>query len=188
MPKNFSRRDGPPAFPNNGRRVLCRPGFFATGREKACPLLGLSAAWKTKTAIMVGCGLSKAGNASSPPRPGVPKDQLTKVVTANGWANQFAPIALISWARFVKISFRTPTPGQTKSRGRADHKAKKRRHMASGFRKFGTCICEEYWRQSLELRVPQPARPVCQHWPAVARRAHAGESPSPGWTAGKVLD
>lgn len=48
--------------------------------------------------------------------------------------------------------------------------------MASGPRIVGTCICEEYQRQSLEPHFPRMFFPGWQPWLAVTRIAHAVEN------------
>ena len=64
-----------PHYPPSGEGVLAWSSFFATGRsrqicvahlKRACVLLGLSPAWKTKSVISGGRGLAKRGVNLSP--------------------------------------------------------------------------------------------------------------------------
>ena len=93
--------------PPTGGGVLARPSFFREGRSfklcaahlgKACMLLGVSAARKSRAVIAAGRGLAKAGGRSSaPPRPAISRDQLIRLVATNGRHNEKTMIDLISW-------------------------------------------------------------------------------------------
>ena len=149
-----------------------------------------------------GVGLSKAGSRILSPLPAVPRERSARMVAANGWAEQLAPIALISWAFLLKVpSERLPLVRQREGEdllserkaakrlvdGKLIIKLRKRKHMAPGSRIVRIRFREEYAKRSPELRAPQLFRPVCQVWPGITRIAVAGEDLFPAWAAKRLL-
>ena len=65
-------------------------------------------------------------------------------------------------------------------------KLNRRKHMASWSRLVRACICEDYARDSLELRIPQLLCPACQLWPAIRQRTPAGGPLLEGWAGKRV--
>ena len=61
----------------------------------------------------------------------------------------------------------------------------RRKHMASGSRLARACVCEDYVRESLELRIPLApgASAVAGHKAACGRRG----TPSSGWAGRRAL-
>ena len=66
-------------------------------------------------------------------------------------------------------------------------KLTRRKRMAPGSRPVRACTCDEYARDSLELRIPQLLRPARQLWPAARRRAPVRDPLFPGWKGKRAL-
>ena len=62
-----------------------------------------------------------------------------------------------------------------------------RKHVMSGAQIIRAGIFEEFPRDTLDLRVPQPFFPLCRIWPAVTAHAQAWNRISLNWGGKKVL-
>ena len=71
--------------------------FYAAHLEQARLLIGVSTTWKSKAVLTAGYGLANAGDRLRNPCTAVPKDQLLRLVSTNGWHNELSALAQLSW-------------------------------------------------------------------------------------------
>ena len=142
--------------------------------------------------IAAGRSVAKIGDKTFSPRPGVAKGQLTRILVASGWSDEFALKALISWTPLLRLPSECwPLPtrrawekialgGSLGSRAASG--------LSSGSGLVRVCVWEDFTPESLGLHVPQLFCPVCRPRPAITRVVRAGQSLFPNWTARWVLE
>lgn len=82
------------------RREIFR--IYVAHLGKACVLLGLSTAWKTKDAAAAGRDLAKSWDKTFPPRPALTEGQMAQLLRPNRWGDELALIALITWTSLLR--------------------------------------------------------------------------------------
>ena len=108
IPRRYSRAP----FPSNEGGSLSLVSLLRFGGtsaiggahlEKARLLPGLENKWKAREATTVRRGLAKAGDTSPWPRPAASRKQRVKIILSEGSGDEFANIAPIGWAIFLRI-------------------------------------------------------------------------------------
>ena len=204
-----------PHFPPSEEGVLAWSSFFAPGRtfsiyvshlEKACALIGVGLAWRTKAVTIASHGLAKSGDNAFAPRPAITTRQLVQLINTRGLGGSLARIALLSWVFLLRVQSECiPLTRQRAGedllseerlprraviglqQGKLIIKLNRRKHMAAGATMVRCCICADYPADSLELHVPQLFCPVCSLWPAIRASVATGGELFPAWSGKRVL-